>query len=154
MARFINCLLDGETVIYRTRLHWTVYSWTIALVIVTAATYLIDEIENIRYLSIIFLGFTVIAALNAFIRQNYTHIVVTNFRVIQQTGLFNRRTYGIMLERLESIDVYQPLWARLVGTGTVAITGTGGSHDVFKQVNQPYEFRRAVLNAATHLRKA
>ena len=78
------------------------------------------------------------------VRRNATEMAVTNKRVIVKTGLVDRRTIELLLQRIESIAVEEPALGRLLGYGTVIVRGTGGTPEVFPQIARPLEFREQV----------
>jgi uncharacterized membrane protein YdbT with pleckstrin-like domain len=66
---------------------------------------------------------------------------ITNKRVIIKTGLFSRKTFEMNLNKIESVNVDQSLWARLLGFGTITIIGTGGTRESFPKIKKPLDFR-------------
>ena len=78
------------------------------------------------------------------VRRNATEMAVTNKRVIVKTGLVDRRTIELLLQRIESIAVEEPALGRVLGYGTVIVRGTGGTPEVFPQIARPLEFREQV----------
>jgi uncharacterized membrane protein YdbT with pleckstrin-like domain len=76
---------------------------------------------------------------------------VTNKRVIVKIGTLQRRTVEIMLSKVEGVSVDQTLLGRLANSGTVIITGTGGTREAFEQVADPLEFRRQVQGQVSRL---
>jgi uncharacterized membrane protein YdbT with pleckstrin-like domain len=78
------------------------------------------------------------------VRRNATEMAVTNKRVIVKSGLADRRTIELLLQRIESIAVEEPAMGRLLGYGTVIVRGTGGTPEVFPQIARPLEFREQV----------
>jgi uncharacterized membrane protein YdbT with pleckstrin-like domain len=77
-------------------------------------------------------------------RRNATEMAVTNKRVIVKSGLADRRTIELLLQRIESIAVEEPAMGRLFGYGTVIVRGTGGTPEIFPQIARPLEFREQV----------
>ena len=58
----------------------------------------------------------------------------------------------MFLEKVESIQVDQGIFGRLLDFGSITISGTGGDKSPVKNVSQPLEFRKAFMtavNAAT-----
>lgn len=110
-----SVLVRGERVEYRAKLHWRIY-------------------------------FTMKAVLTLWIspiiRQKTSEFVITNKRVIMKTGLISRKTFEMNLQKIESVNVDQSLWGRLLGFGTVSIVGTGGSRESFSDISEPLLFRR------------
>jgi Bacterial PH domain len=73
-----------------------------------------------------------------------TEIAVTNQRVILKRGLIRRDTIEINMPKVESVDIRQSIFGRLLGYGTVIVRGTGGSFNPLTYVSQPLPLRRAV----------
>ena len=53
-----------------------------------------------------------------------TELAITNKRVIAKTGLIERRTIEMFLEKIESIQVDQGVLGRMFNFGSVIISGT------------------------------
>ena len=67
---------------------------------------------------------------------------MTNQRVIIRHGLLARTTYEMILQKIESISVNQSLADRFIwGSGTLIITGTGGTKEVFPHVGCAVAFQ-------------
>ncbi len=79
-----------------------------------------------------------------FVRRGATEMAVTNKRVIVKSGIVDRRTIELLLPRIESIAVEEPVLGRVLGYGTVIVRGTGGTPEVFPQIARPLEFREQV----------
>lgn len=78
------------------------------------------------------------------LKRNATEMAVTNKRVIVKTGIADRRTTEILLSRIESVAVEEPVLGRALGYGTVIVRGTGGTPEVFAKIYHPLEFREQV----------
>jgi uncharacterized membrane protein YdbT with pleckstrin-like domain len=132
-------LMKGEQVVHQTNLHWLVYSWPIVLGVVGLFTLLAS------------VGFGVALLLLAAVVGGAVHIAVsnaefavTNKRVIMKVGWLNRRSLELLLPKIESITVEQGLGGKLWGYGTIVISGTGGSHEPFTNIADPFAFRKQV----------
>jgi uncharacterized membrane protein YdbT with pleckstrin-like domain len=86
----------------------------------------------------------VAAALAGFLRRSATEMAVTNKRMVIKTGILSRRTYEILLSKIESIHVEEGLLGRVLGYGSVVVCGTGGTPTPFHQIANPLELRRQV----------
>jgi uncharacterized membrane protein YdbT with pleckstrin-like domain len=75
-----------------------------------------------------------------------TEIAVTDRRVILKRGLISRRTLEMNLTRIESIDVRQGIFGRILNFGDVVIRGTGSGMEPIRGIDSPIEFRRRVLS--------
>jgi len=73
-----------------------------------------------------------------------SEFVVTNKRVLVKTGLIRRHSLELLLSKVEGILVNQGAIDRLIGCGTIIITGTGGSQNPYRHIAAPFEFRRRV----------
>ncbi|CAM5483652.1 PH domain-containing protein [Streptomyces viridochromogenes] len=65
------------------------------------------------------------AALYGFLTWWYTHFAVTDSELRIRTGLVFRRTAHIRLERIQAIDVTQPLLARVAGVAKLKLDVVG-----------------------------
>jgi uncharacterized membrane protein YdbT with pleckstrin-like domain len=61
-----------------------------------------------------------------------------------KTGVLQRRTVEMMLSKIEGVGVDQTLFGRIGNYGTVIVSGTGGTKEVFDEIADPLEFRRQV----------
>ncbi len=151
-------LIAGETVQYETRLHWIVmlgHTLIAAVLALIGASLLLtpwssvngSETSSAGALRWAGAACLVVAAIFfgiGLVRRSATEMAVTNKRVIVKSGLANRRTIELLLQRIESIAVEEPALGRLLGYGTVILRGTGGTPEVFPQIARPLEFREQV----------
>jgi len=73
---------------------------------------------------------------------------VTDKRVMIKTGIVSRHTLETILTKVENIGVEQTLWGRLFDFGTLYVTGTGSTREIFPGIHAPLEFRKAIEAAA------
>jgi len=148
-------LLAGETVVYKTRLHWIVligHAFSAAVFAIGGIWLLVwaasqpDSSNRSNEL----IGASVLIVIGAIlfcmgvIRRNATVMVVTNKRVLIKVGLASRQTLEMLFSKIESIAVDEPAFGRLLGYGTVILRGVGGTPDPFPRIAHPLEFRRQV----------
>jgi uncharacterized membrane protein YdbT with pleckstrin-like domain len=86
----------------------------------------------------------VVAILLGMVRRNATEMAVTNRRVVIKTGLASRKTIEMLLNKVESIEVSETAFGRMLGYGTIVVIGTGGTPEPFHKVAHPLEFRSQV----------
>ena len=110
-----SVLVKGESVEYQAKLHWRIY-WTAQAVFSLW--------------------------ISPIIRQMTSEFVITNKRVIMKTGLISRKTFEMNLHKIESVNVDQSFWGRILVFGTVSIIGTGGTRESFSDISKPLMFRR------------
>lgn len=134
MATYVDqVLLPGETIAWRARYHWITYFWPIFWTAIT-------------------LGFGIVVTLPwmiaVWINQKSTDLVATDRRLIHKTGLVSRKVTESRLGKIETINVDQSVLGRLLGYGTISVTGTGVSAVSFARIADPLGFKRAIEIAA------
>lgn len=105
----------GEKLVYEASLHWIIYL-------------------SFKSLLTLFIA--------PVIEMSTSEFALTNKRIIIKLGLITRRTLEINLQRLESINVDQGVFGRILGYGTVIVIGTGGTRMAYNNIANPAEFRR------------
>jgi len=73
-----------------------------------------------------------------------SEFVVTNKRVMSKVGILRRRSVELLLGKVEGIIVNQGILGRMLGYGTIVVTGIGGGRTPFKHIADPLALRRAV----------
>ena len=138
-------LLEGEHVVFRTRLHWKLL---IAPVLFLVATLLaigwLRAHDDWNSLILIAPGAALLALLGALVKRQSSDFAVTNKRVMMKTGIFSTRSVELLLSKIEAIAVNQTLGGRMWGYGNIVVTGSGGTEETFSSIQAPLEFRRAV----------
>jgi membrane protein YdbS with pleckstrin-like domain len=82
-------------------------------------------------------------------------LIVTNHRVILQTGILAKSSMDTRLDKINNIEHRQSLWGRLLNYGDVEIdtaSETGVSR--FHNVANPLELKRTIMIAAEQYRSA
>ena len=150
-------LIEGETIIYQTRLHWIVLIAPVLLALafglMGAGMFVLSERmradqtsahESLMILGAAFLALALLFLVRGIMMRNATEMTVTNKRVFVKVGLAARRTVELLLSRVESIGVEESVMGRMLGYGTVIVRGTGGTPEVFNIIARPLEFRTQV----------
>ena len=151
-------LVPGEVLICETRLHWIVMIWHIVvgclllglpgvLLLYYALSQTGIDSKTLHIMEaggVALLVCGVVAVLMGMVRRNATEMAVTNRRVVIKTGLASRKTIEMLLDKVESIEVSEPAFGRMLGYGTIVVIGTGGTPEPFHQVAHPLEFRSHV----------
>lgn len=116
MAGYVRShLIENEKIVYQAKLHWIIFfSW--------------------RSLLTLFLA-------PLFVRMT-SEYAITNRRVIVKTGFISRQTFEMNLSRIESVEVDQSFWGRILGYGSITIIGTGGTRELFNDISNPLKFRK------------
>jgi membrane protein YdbS with pleckstrin-like domain len=158
-------LVPGERVIYKTKLHWSVMLWNIifgclllalgGFLLYYARTHVGIEVNSVYITEIAAIvlivgGFVLILVGN--LRRSATEMAVTNRRVIIKRGLASRTTIEMLLSKVESVEVSEPAFGRMMGYGSIVVIGTGGTSEPFHKMAHPLEFRSQVQQQIEKLR--
>ena len=136
-------LLPDEQVVYKAALHWKIF-WKSCFIIILGA--LLLALQPILGGIVVFGGLSV--GLRTFIEYRTSEFGVTTKRVIIKVGLLRRRTLELLLRQVEAISVEQTVLGRMLGFGSLTLTGTGGVREVFHNISSPLEFRRRIHGQA------
>ena len=137
-----DTIMLGETVIHRTRLHWIVFLYPLLLFILACALALTIARES-PTIGLSFLAIGLLPAIKRLVEFTTSEFAITNKRVLVKVGFIARKSLEILLAKVESIRVDQSILGRLFDYGSIVISGTGGSHDLFHNISSPFVFRRA-----------
>ena len=149
-------LSAGETLRYKTGCHWIVLFWPLVGGLILGVVGLamlangwLAARKGVSYPGVIVVGaiacLTAVALLaGGIIRWLATQVVVSNKRVLIKTGLFSRRSIEVLLTRVESVGMKQTLAGRILGYGTVVVSGIGGTREEFDRIRHANEFKRTV----------
>ncbi|HET7778425.1 MAG TPA: PH domain-containing protein, partial [Rudaea sp.] len=129
MSYLEESLAPGETIVARFELHWT------------AKGRLILGIVLIPVVVGIFI------TIYEWLRLRAIELGVTTHRVVRKTGIVSRETDEIRLSAIETVDLHQSMWGRLLGFGDVRVTGRGESLMVLSRVADPVAVKRAIESA-------
>ena len=153
MASYVERVLQpGETVRYSGTLHWIIFLPAFVLLafsIIGLATMAISPRvgAGAKVFFVVVLAAFVFGALHllaAWIRRQTTEIAVTDRRVIYKVGLLSRRTIEMNMDKVESVDVRQDLFGRMLDYGTVVIRGTGAGIEPLTSIATPLALRNAI----------
>ena len=151
-----NNLVPGETVLYKTRLHWIVLIGPLLLSILLAGLGIAALVggsqadpgnESRTWLlsgGALLLVAAVIVLAIGLVRRNATEVAVSNKRVLIKKGFVARKSIEVLLAKIESIGVDESVGGRMLGYGSVIVRGTGGTFETFNTIAHPNEFRRQV----------
>ena len=140
MSYIDDHLLTGEQVRHRTSLHWaTLIGPSVLLGLGVLA--LLGGAASAAGL-VILLGLVWLGA--RWLARSSSEFGVTNKRVLIKVGVMRRRSVETLLTKIEGIGVDQGLVGRMLGYGSIVVTGTGGSKERFDQITDPMDFRRQV----------
>jgi uncharacterized membrane protein YdbT with pleckstrin-like domain len=153
MSYLDDHLLDGERIVYRAHLHWTIFGSAIVVALLGAALSIVLRIYRPQYwwLGLVLAGIGLLLAIGPFIRYKSSEFAVTDKRVLAKHGFIQRDSIETLLTKIEAISVDQAIVGRILGYGTIVITGTGGTEESFPRIAAPLEFRRQIQSQVVKL---
>jgi membrane protein YdbS with pleckstrin-like domain len=146
MSYLDDHLLAGERIVYRARLHWTIFLTSIAVVLLGIALGILLRVVEpaYSYAGLALAGVGLLLAIGPAVRYISSEFAVTDKRVLGKLGFIERESKETLLSKVEAIGIDQGVIGRILGFGTVTITGTGGTQESFPRISEPLEFRRQI----------
>lgn len=152
MAHYIDSILQpGERVLYSTTLHGIIYApGLICIAIAFAGLFGTGSVPDPGLVTMFF-GISGLFALlggallfRAWFRRWTTETDVTTLRVVHKEGFIQRRTFEMSLDKVESVDVDQSVFGRILRYGDVTIRGVGEGIKTIRMIGSPIEFRNQI----------
>ncbi|MEO7103127.1 MAG: PH domain-containing protein [Gemmatimonadaceae bacterium] len=145
MSYIESQLLPNERIVARTSRNKIVLILPTLLVLLFAAATVVSLVSHQAIgLVVVPLVIAVLIGGIAWLTYKSADFAVTTSRLILKQGLISRRTLELQLNKVEAVNVDQSLFGRMLGYGTLQVSGTGGTKEVFSIVNHPDAFRTAV----------
>ena len=123
MSYIEESLSTGEEIRARFKLHWVaklpMLLWIIPVITIPVAVW-------------------------EWLKLRFTEMGVTNKRVIFKTGIISRHSEEMKISSIETVDIEQGILGRILGYGTVKITGKGISDLVLTRLNDPLDVKRKI----------
>ena len=126
-------LHDGEQIVFRAQYFWY-YRWLVIL------GYVLGVLFTPVGLGVFILIYTAYAHL----KIRCTERAVTSWRVIQKKGIVALDTQEVMMNAIETITIHQSATDRLMGGGTVRVTGRGGIVIDLDNVDDPIILKKYI----------
>jgi len=133
-------LMNGEKVLYSSKLHWVVFLWPIVWFIV--AIIFFSGGGDAAAAGGLFVLIAIVTGIASFINYKTSEFGITNKRVIVKVGFIRRNSIEVLLNKVEGIQVNQGILGRILGFGSITVSGTGGTKDPFHKIDAPLEFRK------------
>jgi uncharacterized membrane protein YdbT with pleckstrin-like domain len=93
-----------------------------------------------------------VEAIRIFLDWSNEQYIITNRRVMEVRGIVNKHVRDSALEKVNDVELDQSVMGRLLNYGTVQIiTGSDIGVNMFRRINNPVRFKRAMLNAKEEL---
>jgi uncharacterized membrane protein YdbT with pleckstrin-like domain len=128
MSYIEESLSAGEKVEGLFKLHWVDWLWMWLWIVLAIPT----------------LGITLLFALYEGLKLKFQEQGVTNKRVILKKGIISRKTEEMRLKSIETVEIDQGVLGRLLGFGTVRLTGKGVSDFQLTGIADPLAVKRTI----------
>lgn len=126
------------------KLHWLIWVQVVLLVIASPFSFGLLHIGFSIAISasvfVILMGIALFMGLSI----RCTEQGVTNKRVVLKKGIIARKTEEVKITSIETIEIRQSIWGRILGYGDVKITGRGDSLMVYKGIDNPMDVKRSI----------
>ena len=152
-----NMLGENERVLLVTRQHGFVLFSSIVAEIVVTLIVIVAISAMTMFNPLVAFGFLLalvplaIMTRDILVWNNHQYIV-TNRRVIQISGIFNKNVVDSSLEKVNDVKMSQTFFGRLFDYGDVEIlTASEIGVNLFRRIGDPVKFKTAMLNAKEKL---
>jgi uncharacterized membrane protein YdbT with pleckstrin-like domain len=123
-VRYIEeSLSEGEKIVSVFKQHWVTRLWLVLWILLLV---------------------TIPIAVYEWLRLRTIEHGVTNKRVIYKRGIVSRHTEEMKLGSIETVEIDQGIWGRILGFGDIHVTGKGISEVVFRRMDDPMEVKRRI----------
>jgi len=169
-GHYLQSLLgDRENIILATRHHWFVLASSIILEIVLTLFIFVATIAGTIYLLgkqsaawpiVVVFGFIlflipITTGTRDILNWSNHQFIITNHRVMQISGIFNKSVIDSSLDKVNDIKMDQSALGRMFGYGNIEIlTASELGVNLFKKIDNPVKFKSALINAKAYLEHA
>ena len=119
----------NEKIVYIVKFHWI---------------YTLSALLYLFFFGIFIIG--IIIFFKMMINKWTTERVLTNSRYIQKNGWIARKTEEISIYKIEEVDLSQTILGRVLGYGSISISGTGSGNIILKSIDDPLLFQKNLNN--------
>ena len=123
MSYIEDSLSADEKVVAVFRQHWITRIWMVICILLVV---------------------TIPIAVYEWLRLRTIEHGVTNKRVVFKQGIISRKTEEMKVGSIETVEIDQGIWGRILGFGDIKVTGRGISDVVFRQMADPMEVKRRI----------
>jgi uncharacterized membrane protein YdbT with pleckstrin-like domain len=153
-------LQPGEETLYRAHVSRLTLAplWVLLALILSFAAFAWFGMDNNAPVALTALALAALPGIalawKLFVLRSHEY-VVTNYRVIRNTGLLSKASVDSRLDKINNVEHRQSLWGRLLNYGDVEIdTASETGTAVFRNISHPLDFKRAIVSAAEQYRLA
>jgi uncharacterized membrane protein YdbT with pleckstrin-like domain len=154
---------ENEQVLFVTHQHWLVLAGeilietllSIALIVLVTIMYLLWVHIVLVLFGYLLLIFPLISLWRDALIWSNRKYVVTDRRVIQLSGVFNKNVTDSSLDKVNDVKLTQSFLGRMLGYGNIEIlTASELGVNMFMHIGQPIQYKAAMINAKEKLEHA
>lgn len=150
-------LAPGETVVLAAHLHLVIFAPPLLFVtlgLLTVGGVLSGRIPDALLVpGWLVVAFGCLGAILALVDLFTTKYLVTTERVYSKRGLIARATSEVMVDNVEGVELRQGVAGRILGFGTVVVSGSGTQLEEFRMIAKPVAMLRAVRETVASRRR-
>lgn len=158
MSYLSELLGEGETIVFTSRQHWFILfarvliELVLLILIVAAAVVSYNAWDAPGQYIALAAGavgvLVLLSALTDYMRWNNEQFVVTDRRVLQLEGVFNKNVLDSSLEKINDVELQQSMFGRMFDYGTIEIlTASEEAINRMDNIAHPLQFKRAMQDA-------
>lgn len=146
-------LMNDEEPILYTRKHWILFFPALIWVVIGILLLMFGEkwlaglggivlftLPLHVILSWIAFFIAIIHALSSYLSYISSVYAITNHRILMKEGFFHSKSMEIFLNKIESVQLSQKIFGKILCYGTITIASVSGSKAIFHHVPRPQEF--------------
>ena len=150
-------LASDEKIKVRAKYHWIAWLESMFFILMLGGAAIVCwfvafqmYIDNEKHLAIgtACVGFCfTIYPFYLYLRLKLTEMACTTRRVIFKSGIVSIQTSEIKIDKIESIQIDQSFWGRILGYGNICFSGTGTAKVEFYNVDNPWDIKPQIEQA-------
>ncbi len=168
-GHYLQSLLgDRENIILATRHHWFVLASSIVLEVFIILVIFIATVAGsvllysqapawwwiVTLVGFLLLLIPITTGTRDILNWTNHQFIITNHRVMQIAGIFNKSVIDSSLEKVNDIKMQQSAMGRMFGYGDIEIlTASELGVNLFKKIDNPLKFKNALINAKEYLER-
>lgn len=141
-------LRNGEDVVYVARRHWiTLVMYAFPLVLAIGLIGYTKSVHRFEDIAFILFAISIIFFIYKVFERKFDIWVITNYRIIDESGVFSHNFKESPLEKINNVNVRQSLLGRIIGFGNVEVqTAAEGGDTIIYDAESPKKLQEAILN--------
>ncbi|NLS77964.1 MAG: PH domain-containing protein [Chloroflexi bacterium] len=144
MTNVESTLSPGENIIARAKLSASALIIPLIVTIVGAVGLFVDlgpSLNQVKPLALLLFIVGVLTTLPALANLFSTQLVLTDQRLVAESGLIRANKLDLRLDKLDRIEVKRPLLGKVLNYGTLVVTGRGVNRKPIPLIVSPDEMR-------------